>query len=375
MPLTVTKVSVVVPCYNVAPYLERCLESLINQTLAEIEILCIDDKSTDNTLTILREYEQKDNRIRVFALEKNSGVSVARNTGVEHATGEYIGFVDPDDYVGCDFYEKLYQVAHEENKEVVKGICCINNQNKDFVLNREIKQNIANFHWQFWSAIYKRDFLEQHNVRFPVDVITGQDTVFLSQIVLRKPSVAVINNAIYCYIRRDDSLDSSVLSHEKTLSRYKMLVHKISDMKSVNLNKADLDLFMKIHVLKHLKRVLQCYQLEVPADRNMFLQLMHEIYQEYGLVKEFKDVFGRKIVFCLKSKDFMAKCDAYISCQKQKIYFLCFLPFILVEKSKNLLMAKLFFVLPLITIKEYRQNSKKCYLFGFIPLLKIKDKS
>lgn len=91
--------SVIVPVYNVAGEIKRCLDSLLGQTLREIEILCIDDKSTDNSLEILRDYEKKDSRIKIIALEKNCGVSVARNQGLAIASGEYIGFVDPDDFV------------------------------------------------------------------------------------------------------------------------------------------------------------------------------------------------------------------------------------------------------------------------------------
>lgn len=104
------KVSIIVPVYNVEKYLSKCLNSLINQTLREIEILCVDDGSTDNSAKILENFVQKDCRVKVFS-QKNSGQSVARNVAIEHASGEYLGFVDSDDWVDLDYFEKLYSAA------------------------------------------------------------------------------------------------------------------------------------------------------------------------------------------------------------------------------------------------------------------------
>lgn len=115
------KVSVVIPIYNVEKYLRQCLDSVVNQTLKDIEIICINDGSTDNSLDILEEYAQDDDRIKIVNLKENMGVSNARNKGIEHASGEYIGFVDPDDYIDTDFYGKLYKKASETNADIVKG--------------------------------------------------------------------------------------------------------------------------------------------------------------------------------------------------------------------------------------------------------------
>ena len=103
-----TKVSIIVPVYNVEKYLERCLDSLINQTLTNIEIVCINDGSTDNSGKILDDYAAKDNRIKVIH-QNNAGQAVARNNGLKIANGNYINFVDSDDWVDLDFIEKLYK--------------------------------------------------------------------------------------------------------------------------------------------------------------------------------------------------------------------------------------------------------------------------
>ena len=114
------KVSIIVPVYNTEKFLKKCLNSLINQTLKEIEIICVDDGSTDNSPTILNDFIKKDNRIKVIHQE-NSGISVTRNRAVSVAQGEYIGFVDSDDWVDEDFFEKLYNASQKYNSDIVAG--------------------------------------------------------------------------------------------------------------------------------------------------------------------------------------------------------------------------------------------------------------
>ena len=108
------KVSIIVPVYNVEKYLRKCLDSLVNQTLKDIEIICINDGSTDDSLNILQEYAREHHNVVVIDQE-NQGVSIARNNGINKAQGDYIGFVDPDDWVEPDMFKILYEKA-EENK-------------------------------------------------------------------------------------------------------------------------------------------------------------------------------------------------------------------------------------------------------------------
>ena len=112
------KVSVIIPVYNVEEYLEECMESVIHQTLKEIEILCVNDGSTDHSLQILEQYAKKDDRIRIIS-QKNGGYGKAMNQGLDAASGEYIGIVEPDDYVPLNMYEDLYRKA----KETESGFC------------------------------------------------------------------------------------------------------------------------------------------------------------------------------------------------------------------------------------------------------------
>ncbi|UJF15261.1 glycosyltransferase [Jeotgalibaca sp. MA1X17-3] len=111
------KVSIIVPVYNVEKYLKKSIESLMNQTLKDIEIILVNDGSTDNSLFICKQYEKKDFRIKVID-KNNGGVSSARNIGIELASGQYIGFIDPDDWIEPEMYEKMYSKIEKTKSDV-----------------------------------------------------------------------------------------------------------------------------------------------------------------------------------------------------------------------------------------------------------------
>lgn len=114
-----TSVTIVIPMHNASRYLSQCLDSVVNQTLREIEVVCVDDCSTDNTLDIAREYAERDARIRIIALEENKGPSAARNEGMHHAEGEYIGFVDSDDWIDADYFGRMLSIAKNHDADYV----------------------------------------------------------------------------------------------------------------------------------------------------------------------------------------------------------------------------------------------------------------
>jgi len=113
------KISILVAVYNTAVYLPQCLDSLLSQTLKDIEVLCVDDASTDKSLEILHQYAEKDERVRVFALKENRGQAHARNVGLSHATGDYIGFVDSDDWLSRDALEKVCESFRDDVDSVL----------------------------------------------------------------------------------------------------------------------------------------------------------------------------------------------------------------------------------------------------------------
>ncbi|MBP5615442.1 MAG: glycosyltransferase, partial [Alphaproteobacteria bacterium] len=202
------KVSVIVPVYNTEKYLPKCLDSLIAQTLKDIEIICINDASTDGSLKILQEYALRDNRIKIIDFKQNKGAGAARNTGIDTATGEYIGFVDSDDFVDLDFYEKLYNKAVEQNADAVKGniydVDAISGKTEltDFYdMNDKIRENAAYFYYGFTSAIYKRDFINAHQIRFPEGIKYFEDPYFSIKACLNYKTLACVDDAKYYYLQ------------------------------------------------------------------------------------------------------------------------------------------------------------------------------
>lgn len=206
------KVSVIIPVHNSKKYLVKCLDSICNQTLSDIEIICINDCSSDNSFTILKKYANKDSRFKLIDFSENKGVSYARNTGIKHAMGEYIGFVDSDDWVEKDFFELLYTAAVKENSDCAKGN--IYNYNlktglielsKFYDKNNDIKNNQAYFLYGFTSAIYKLSFIKNNNIYFPEGLIHFEDPLFSIKGTLFYNKISIVNNAKYYYLIHSES--------------------------------------------------------------------------------------------------------------------------------------------------------------------------
>ncbi|DAB15326.1 TPA: hypothetical protein CPU00_06110 [Candidatus Gastranaerophilales bacterium HUM_18] len=221
------KVSVIIPVYNTEKFLRKCLDSVCNQTLQDIEIICINDCSTDGSLEILREYARKDNRIKLIELLENCGAAKARNIGIDIAEGEYLGFIDSDDYIDLDFYENLYAKAIETSADVVKGsdmlIIWQNGRKEIDKQNEKIKKNKINFWSQYTTAIYKRVFILENNIEFPAGLLVGEDPVFAIKCAFLSNKIDIINNAQYYYMRRDESLNSEYWSLKKVKSYIKYI--------------------------------------------------------------------------------------------------------------------------------------------------------
>ena len=217
------KVSVLVPIYNVEKFLPECLDSLVGQTLAEIEIICINDGSTDSSLEIVKEYAKKDKRI-VIINKKNSGYGDSMNKGLEKATGEYVGIVESDDFIDLDAFSKLYKAAKENNAEVVKGnfYYYFGDTNEDRgksnlfplheigrVIDPRSEHRIFYEAPCIWAAIYKNDFLRKNKIGFlPTPGAAYQDAGFNLKVWASARRVFFMRRAFLHY--RQDNSNSSV---------------------------------------------------------------------------------------------------------------------------------------------------------------------
>jgi len=210
-------VSVIIPIYCVEPYLHRCIDSVINQTLREIEIICVNDASPDNADKILEKYAKNDSRIKIITFEQNRGVAIARNIAIKQAKGEYIGFVDGDDYVDLDFFEKLYIHAKNTDAEVVKAQ--INQISIDGSVKKcDVDINLSNktvFAELFVVAIYKKTLIEKFKIKFFEGLIFGEDRLFPISASFLANKTETVHNTFYNYIRRKNSADSNSLNSKQ----------------------------------------------------------------------------------------------------------------------------------------------------------------
>ncbi len=225
------KVSVIIPIYNVQEYLRECLDSVVNQTLNDIEIICVNDGSKDNSLAIIREYEQKDSRIVVVS-GPNGGYGKAMNKGLDRATGEYIGIVEPDDYVLPEMYEDLYQTASEHQLDLVKAdfyrftrdkngeenrtyeYLDVTEKRYGELLNPSQDPSTIRFKLNTWTGIYRREMIEQYHIRHhETPGASFQDNGFFWQTFIHAERAMIVNQPYY--MNRRDNPNSSVKSKEK----------------------------------------------------------------------------------------------------------------------------------------------------------------
>ena len=221
------KITILIPVYNVEEYLEECLDSVINQTLADIEIICINDGSLDSSLEILKSYESFDKRIKIIDKE-NSGYGASMNIGLKEARGEYIGIVESDDFVKKDMFENMYRVAKEKNCDIVKTnyfeYSTKNNTSKlmdmlykfdkNKLINAFEDSRLLDLQPSIWSSIYKREFLINKKIDFlETKGASYQDTSFAFKAMMCAQNVFLINRAYLFY--RQDNINSSVNSKEK----------------------------------------------------------------------------------------------------------------------------------------------------------------
>ena len=220
------EISVVIPVYNVEKYLERCLDTVISQTFEDIEIICVNDGSTDNSREILENYKNKDSRIIVLDKE-NGGLSSARNAGMAIATGNYISFIDSDDWVGLTFLEKLYKNITTLGTDI--SICGVHQYNE---VTQKVNDSVPYFTLKYfddsfdnkvfsyedtkhflmdvpvmaWNKLYKKSFLDEYNAKFPEGLI-WEDGPFFFSIFFKTKKVSIIRDLLYYYrINRKGSI-------------------------------------------------------------------------------------------------------------------------------------------------------------------------
>ena len=218
-----TDISLIIPVYNAEPFLERCLDSAIAQTEPQLEILCINDASTDASRDILDAYASRDRRIRVIHREANGGESAARNQGLALARGEYLAFLDHDDTLEPDALRVLYEAARASGSDIVRGrVKTVDYEGKASLTPLQLQADICNlsrfyFYNEWWSAIYRASLVQGH-ISFPEEYPLGGDLLFLTEALLATSRVSCVDDLVYTHFSSPNSGDSLILSPEKVRS-------------------------------------------------------------------------------------------------------------------------------------------------------------
>jgi glycosyltransferase involved in cell wall biosynthesis len=209
------KVSIIIPVYNKEKYLKDCLDSVTNQTLSEIEIICIDDGSTDKSLDILEEYKRKDDRIKVYSYS-NHGPGFARNKGLNKAHGEYIAFIDADDWIENSTLECLYSAAKKDNSDLVLFNALEHYTNKTKERSYYSHDIEKSFNWRQYpdivmnnylivcTKLHKKELIDKHDIKFSERELF-EDVYFHISSIIYAESITYVNKILYHYIRLDSN--------------------------------------------------------------------------------------------------------------------------------------------------------------------------
>jgi len=221
-----TKISIIMPIYNAEKYLKDAVDSVLKQTLKEIELIAIDDCSSDNSLSILKEYAKKDNRLKILKTNTNSGKpGIPRNLGLQKATGDYIAFLDSDDYIDKTMYEKLYKKAKETNADIIKCNTLLfgGNIKKPYAIKKYLDRktpktvfSIQTFpdyilSFNFWTGLYKNKFKKN---KFP-EIKIGEDICWYVTTLLQAKSICHLKEPLHFYRQLEDSISNKNTQKEK----------------------------------------------------------------------------------------------------------------------------------------------------------------
>ncbi len=234
-----SKISVIIPVYNVEKYLSRCLDSLLCQTFTDFEAILIDDHSLDNSLEICNQYAKKDARIRVLRTEKNGGASVSRNVGLKASKGDYISFVDSDDYLEPNYLERLLEVIERTNADICQ---CGFVEVVDDLVGEKTSAHAENFftgeqafasmyggansnaiNFLLWNKLYKKEVIG--DLLF-VEGLRCEDVIFISQVVIKAKRITVFSDQLYYYYRHSDSVMGKMDADLKDLIQSHILAYR-----------------------------------------------------------------------------------------------------------------------------------------------------
>lgn len=276
------KVSIIIPVYNVEKYLSECLDSVVNQTFKDIEIICVNDGSTDTSLDILNEYAKKDNRIKIFSQE-NQGVSEARNKGINESTGEYICFLDSDDWYKKYYVEKQYNQiiktgadisicsvslynnnTHQYKDRKLHDIKNITKSDREYCTYKDLKSYLfTNFEPAL--RMYKKSFFIENNLYYPKGVIFEDVTVSIKSIVLASKITFVKECLFYYRMSRNGSIMYDV-KNKKNITDLFIFLKKVEIFLKKQNKYKELEYYFLLFVLRQVKLYKNIKQKEIKKE-------------------------------------------------------------------------------------------------------------
>lgn len=211
------KVSIIVPMYNVEKYIEKCINSILKQNYTNIEVLLVDDCATDSTGKIAEEIASRDNRCVYIKKEKNGGLAAARNTGIKNATGDYIVFIDSDDWISPNYVSKLIKSIKENDSDI--AICdysTVNETGEEKVANSLYPLNenstneekVAYIRNHAVTKMFKKDFFNKIGYMFPEELKRAEDMGTTIPLLTKTEKIAIINEPLYYYLQRNNSISN-----------------------------------------------------------------------------------------------------------------------------------------------------------------------
>lgn len=302
------KISIIIPIYNVEKYLSRCLESVINQTLLDIEIICVNDGTKDNSIDIVKMYMQQDDRIRLIE-KKNGGLASARNAGMKVATGDIIVFLDSDDYIALNACERIYEEKLNKNADILvfgsqpfPEIPQIDNWilwnlNCRDVYYPEFKPaalfDEASGNPFAWDRAFSREFLKKNDLWFREDVLFGEDIVFIMEAAPVANGIQFISDKLHFYqCYRAGSL---MHVYNKDIER-KLEQHVVNmrDITSYWKEKELLDKWGGEYLKWYIDFILNDLTAYKPENQKQLAQSVLNIMEEFGLI-EWKEKSSLKV--------------------------------------------------------------------------------
>lgn len=289
--------SIIVPVYNVEKEIKKCLDSIKNQTYGDFEVLCVDDCGKDSSMDIVREYAQKDNRFKILTHEHNRGVSAARNTGLDNASGEYTMFVDSDDWLETNALEiiknnfdksksevivfNIYN-CYPDGKKEINDTTNFKKSNQTQVLLTE--NNLNTFIGVVWNRAYKTSLINDNHIRFPEGMII-EDSDFTFKISMHIKSVFIIEDVLYNYLR---NREGSYTTEDAVNNRIKDEITVISNCwryaKSLGRERYYRKYFLKL-IGTTTKKILG-----ITHKRRYILERIRDLLVEMNFPNDFKDM-------------------------------------------------------------------------------------